>query len=389
MKTTLKTDWTIEDICEGFAFSKSEGKGLFGLGGKLVIQPEYQRNYIYDKDNKDKEVINSILKGYPIGLIYFVKIDDNTYEVLDGQQRITSIGRYVNETYPFAIEDSMGKPRYFTSLGEDLQNLILKTTLTVYICEGTPSEIEEWFKKINIQGLPLTPQELRNASFHGPFVTLARQTFSNSGNSNMNKWQTYIKGNPKRQEILETALEWVSDGNIDEYMSKHRNDTNINELKNYFDSVIDWIDSIFEYTDKEVRGLSWGTFYKKYHKTPYNKSLITKRVNELMSDPFVQNKKGIFEYILGEETHPELLQIRLFDETTKKTVYSKQTSDAKSKKISNCPLCAIGADNNSKKIWDFKDMDADHVEAWSKGGSTTINNCTMLCKTHNRAKGNK
>ena len=79
MKTTLKIDITVKDICEGFVYNELEGKGLFGLSGKLTIQPEYQRNYIYAQDGGKREaaVIESILKGYPIGLIYFNKASEN------------------------------------------------------------------------------------------------------------------------------------------------------------------------------------------------------------------------------------------------------------------------------------------------------------------------
>lgn len=389
MNTQLITDWTVEDICKGFAFDKNEGKGLFGMDGKLVIQPEYQRNYIYDKDGKDVDVIVSILKDYPIGLIYFVKTADGKYEVLDGQQRITSLGRFVNTTYPFSVEDSAGNPRYFDSLSPEEQDRIKNTKLTIYVCEGTSSEIEEWFKTINIQGVPLTKQELRNAAYHGSFVTLARKEFSNSQDTRMNKWKTYIKGDPKRQEILEVALDWVSDGKIEAYMGQHRTDTNITELKNHFESVIEWISSVFEYTGKEMCGLPWGEFYKEYHTNAYSKTDISDKLNALMADPFVHNKKGIIEYLLGGELHPELLDVRIFDDATKRSKYTQQTNDAKTNNISNCPVCASGTNANKTKIWEFKDMDADHVTAWSRGGSTDIANCEMLCKTHNRAKGNK
>lgn len=389
MKTQLITDWTVEDICKGFAFDKNEGKGLFGMDGKLVIQPEYQRNYIYDKDGKDVDVIISILKDYPIGLIYFVKTADGKYEVLDGQQRITSLGRFVNTTYPFSVEDSAGNPRYFDSLSPEEQDRIKNTKLTIYVCEGTSSEIEEWFKTINIQGVPLTKQELRNAAYHGSFVTLARKEFSNSQDTRMNKWKTYIKGDPKRQEILEVALEWVSDGDIESYMGKHRKDTDITELKNHFESVIEWISSVFDYTGKEMCGLPWGEFYKTYHANAYSKTDISGKLNALMADPFVHNKKGIIEYLLGGELHPELLDVRVFDDATKRSKYTQQTNDAKTKNTSNCPVCASGTNANKTKIWEFKDMDADHVTAWSRGGSTDIANCEMLCKTHNRAKGNR
>lgn len=389
MEKELVTDWTVGDICKGFVFSQADGKGLYGLDGKLTIQPEYQRNYIYDKGGKDIDVIKSLIAGYPLGLIYFVKKDDDTYEVLDGQQRITSFGRYVNKTYPFAYHDEQGNPHYIDDLDVDLRKKIIETPLTIYVCTGTASEIDRWFKTINIAGVPLNDQERLNASYHGTFVTAARKVFSNAENSNMVKWKTYIKGDPKRQEVLEAALDWVSDGNIAGYMSAHRHDTEIKGLQKHFDSVIDWIDNLFDYAGKEMCGLPWGQYYNEYHDKPYNKSNVNKRVTELLSDTFVHNPKGIFEYIFGGETHPELLDVRVFDDTTKSKVYNQQITDAKAKGISNCPLCAIGHDANASKIWPLKDMDADHVEAWSKGGNTNISNCQMLCKTHNRAKGNR
>lgn len=388
MKTTLVTDWTVGDICKGFIYDKNEDKGLFGLDGKLIIQPEYQRNYIYGDGKKDVAVVDSLLKGYPLGLIYFVKNNDGMYEVLDGQQRITSFARFVNQSWPFAVERD-GKPKYFNSLAQDEQGLISNTKLTIYVCEGTPSEIEAWFETINIAGVPLVKQELRNAAYHGSFVTLAKEEFSNTSNSKMNMWQTYVKGDPKRQAILETALDWVSDGKIDDYMAQHRNDADIKQLKNHFDTVIDWIDSIFDYTGNEMCGQEWGRLYSTYHKNAYSKAQIAERVSALLEDSQVQNKRGVIEYVLGGESDKTLLNIRVFDEKTKKQVYARQTEAAKEKDISNCPLCALGSDNNSKRIYKLSEMDADHVTAWSKGGATDESNCQMLCKTHNRAKGNK
>ncbi len=205
----------------------------------------------------------------------------------------------------------------------------------------------------------------------------------------MNRWQTYVKGDPKRQAILETALDWVSDGDIDGYMAMHRNDTSIDELKNHFDTVIDWIDSIFEYTGSYVCGLDWGRLYREYHTQAYDKDAVTKRVDELLADTQVNDKRGVFEYILGGEQDTVLLNVRVFDEKTKKAVYDKQTKDAVAKDVSNCPFCAIGHSNNAKRIYKLNEMDTDHVTAWSKGGSTDISNCQMLCKTHNKAKGNR
>lgn len=386
MITNLKTEITIKDICEGFTYNEYEGKGLFGLSGKLTIQPEYQRNYIYADGKKDVAVIDSILKGYPLGLIYFNKVGDRL-EVLDGQQRITSFGRFV--TGKFAIKDSHGMEQYFSGLAEDLQKKILETKLLIYECEGTESEIKEWFKTINIAGVPLNEQELLNAIHSGEFVTKAKETFSNSQNANIQKWSAYISGNVNRQDFLHTALDWVSKGNISDYMSKHRHDTEITELASYFTSVIDWISSVFLDVESEMKGLEWGKFYELYHKNSYNPADVSKKLKELYADYFVKNRKGVYEYILGGCTQPQLLDIRMFDEPTKKAVFAKQTADAESKGISNCPLCAIGNDSNKTRIYKLNEMDADHVSAWSKGGSTDISNCQMLCKTHNRAKGNK
>lgn len=387
MRTTLKTDLTVRDINEGFVYNEYEGKGLFGWGGKLTIQPEYQRNYIYADGKRDVAVIDSLLKGYPLGLLYFVKVGEDKYEILDGQQRVTSFGRYI--TSKFAIKDEHGMEQYFDGLAKNLQDKILDSQLTIYICEGEESEIKEWFKTINIVGVPLNNQELLNAIYSGPFVTMAREEFSNSQNANIQKWSAYIKGDVNRQDFLSTALNWVSKGNIDNYMSQHRFDTNINELKSYFNSVITWASTVFKDVKSDMKGLEWGRLYETYHTNSYDPNKVSEMLCKLYADPQVQDTKGICEYILGGCKDTRLLNIRVFDDNTKRVVYEKQTQDAKSKEISNCPLCAIGNDNNKNRIWELKEMDADHVTAWSKGGSTDISNCQMLCQTHNRAKGNR
>jgi len=320
-------------------------------------------------------------------LIYFNKINDNAFEVLDGQQRITSFGRFV--TNKFSIVDENGKPQHFNSMAADKREKILQTKLLIYECEGTESEIKEWFRTINIAGVPLNNQELLNAVYSGPFVTLAKEEFSKSSNANINEWIRYISGSANRQEFLERALDWVSKGEIGDYMSRHRYDNNITELKTYFNSVIDWVSAVFIQWEMEMRGLEWGRLYETYRKQPYNPTVVLQEVNKLYADPYIKNRKGVFEFILGGSTDTKLLEVRVFDEATKKAVYATQTAEAKEKKISNCPLCALGHDSNKSTIWDIRDMDADHVTAWSKGGATDINNCQMLCKTHNRAKGNK
>ncbi len=388
MKTTLRTDITVAKICDGFVYNQLEGKGLFGLGGKLTIQPEYQRNYIYADGGGKKEaaVIESLLKEYPLGLIYFNKVGDDKFEVLDGQQRITSIGRFV--TNKFAIMDD-GNPQNFDSLPADQQAKIRASKLLIYECEGDESEIKQWFETINIAGVPLNSQELMNAIYSGTFVTLAKAEFSNSQNANIQKWSAYVKGSANRQDYLERALDWVSKGEIGDYMSQHRNDNNINELKTYFNSVIDWVSTVFIDVLPEMRGLEWGRLYEEHHGKSYDPKKISDDVKRLAADPYVTKRKGIFEFLLGGSVDAKLLEVRVFDTPVKRATYAKQTQAVEGKGESNCPLCAIGHGATKSRIYKLDEMDADHVTAWSKGGGSSAENCQMLCITHNRAKGNR
>jgi len=388
VKPTLRKDTTVAEICDGFVYNQLEGKGLFGLGGKLTIQPEYQRNYIYADGGGKREqaVVESLLKGYPLGLIYFNTVAADKFEVLDGQQRITSIGRFVTDK--FAIMEN-GNPKNFTSLPADQQKKLRESKLLIYECEGTETEIKEWFKTINIAGVPLNEQELLNAVYSGAFVTKAKEEFSNSQNSNIQKWSAYVRGSANRQDFLATALDWVGKGDVGSYMSQHRNDTNIKELKTYFNSVIDWVSTVFTDVMKEMQGLEWGRLYEAYHSKSYNSQKMSDDVQKLAADDYVTNGKGIFEYLLGGSTDKKLLAVRVFDEKTKRTAYNKQTQAVRGEGKSNCPLCAIGHDANKARIYDLDEMDADHVSAWSKGGDSSAKNCEMLCKTHNRVKGNR
>lgn len=388
MKTELK-HYTVEQVVKGFVYNEFEGKGLYGLSGKLVIQPEYQRHYIYGDGKRDVAVIESLLKGYPLGLIYF-NVDGIDLEVLDGQQRITSIGRFVSGKFAIRVD---GKEQTFSSLPPEDQNQLKASELLVYECQGTEKEIKEWFQTINISGVPLNEQELLNAIYSGPFITKAKAEFSNSNNANMQKWSSYIKGDPKRQEILGVALKWVASSqsqNIDAYLAKHRQDPDIAELKIYFTSVIDWIGSVFTRPpDKEMKGIEWGRLYEEHHSKAYNAATIDADVAALRTDPYVHNSKGIYEYLLGGKTDKQLLTIRLFDDKTKRAAYEQQTQKARNKGESNCSVCAAVDNINKTRIYKQNEMDADHVTAWTKGGATSLDNCEMLCAPHNRAKGNK
>lgn len=382
--------YTVAEIIEGFQYNDLEEKGLYGLNGTLTIQPEYQRSYIYGDGKKDVAVIQSLLKGYPLGLIYFSVTDDGHFEVLDGQQRITSIGRFVTGRFAIVHE---GNEQTFGSMPKELQDSIMESELLVYQCTGTESEIKQWFQTINIAGVPLNPQELLNAIYSGEFVTAAKELYSNSKSSLMQKWLSYIKGDPKRQDVLAEALKWISDSQgttVDAYMAAHRHDAGCEELRAYFDEVINWIDHIFTRSpDKEMRGQPWGQFYEKYHHRHYNAAVVDKAVQALRDDDSVKSQRGIYEYVLGGEVDTQLLDVRLFEASTKKQAYIQQTTAAKAAGNSNCPLCAVGSNANAARIYTISEMEADHVTAWSHGGSTSLENCQMLCITHNRSKGNR
>ena len=235
----------------------------------------------------------------------------------------------------------------------------------------------------------LEPQERLNAIYSGPFVTLAKAEFSNSQNANIQKWGAYIKGNANRQEFLERALDWVSKDDIGGYMSAHRNDKNINELKTYFNSVIDWVSTVFVDVLPEMKGLDWGRLYEEHHGKSYDPKKMSAAVKKLAADDYVESRKGIFEFLLGGSVDTKLLEVRVFDPQVKRAAYAKQTQEAHRKGESNCPLCAIGHNANKSRIYKLDEMDADHVSAWSKGGESSAKNCQMLCTTHNRGKGNR
>lgn len=392
MDTELRR-YTVAEVTKGFVYNELEGKGLFGLGGDLVIQPEYQRHYIYGDGKKDVAVIDSLIKGYPLGLIYFVNngAEDGPHlEVLDGQQRITSVGRFVTGKFAIMLD---GREQTFESMDSALQQKIAESELLIYECTGTETDIKEWFETINIAGVALNDQELRNAIYSGPFVTAAKAVFSNSRSALQQKWAHFVKGDPKRQEVLKVALNWVADSkshSVDGYMAAHRQNSNISELETYFTTVIDWVDSIFVAPpDKTMCGLPWGGLYETFGHRPYKAVQMDADLQELLADPAVGDRKGIYEYLLGGKTETRLLNVRLFDVPTKKKAYAQQTDKAMAEGGSNCPLCAHASNANKTRVYKLSEMEADHVTAWSKGGDTSLENCEMLCVVHNRSKGNR
>ena len=398
MEKKLLTEVTIAELCKDFYYNTAEAKGVDGWGGNLVIQPEYQRNYIYINDGRDVKVVQSVLNGYPIGLLYFVKNADGKYEVLDGQQRITSLGRFYTDV--LGITDTHGNPQKHFSLNKEDREKFDNTKLTIWVCEGEEQEIKDWFEIINKPGVEIKPQETRNAIYSGPFVSACKRVWSNSQSSYLQKWSKYVKTDTARQGLLETALRWVAradgkrgdelDKAIRQYMSEHRYETQIAEIENYFNSVIAWVSSKFTEEYKDMVGLEWGRLYETYHNNSYSSAELSAKVKELYYDDAVSNKRGIWEYVLGDCNDTKLLQVRFFtDKQMLKRVYNAQLKLAQQKHESNCPLCALTAGPLHSRIYEQKEMEADHVTAWSKGGATDEKNCQMLCKMHNAAKGNK
>ena len=347
-------------------------------GGKLDVRPEYQREYVYSDDKRDA-VINTILKGFPLNIMYFVDRKDGTYEVLDGQQRIISICRYAMNQFSVKIPSASGgfntvnRPNLFDEDAKKFEDYELQ----VYICEGTDKEKLEWFQIINIAGEELEVQEIRNAIYHSAWLTDAKSLFSRRNCVVNKKYGKYLAGDYIRQKFLETAFTWHADYEgitgkdaVVDYMQQHRQDKNADELWRYFESVFDWVESTFGKYDKTMKGVKWGLLYNQHKDDKLDVGDIQKRIPELMADKEVQKKSGIYEYLLtGEE---KVLSLRTFDEDEKLTMYHRQGG--------KCAICG--------KPFDIKDMHGDHVKPWSKGGRTTIDNGQMLCVTCNLAKSN-
>ncbi|MEX1100865.1 MAG: DUF262 domain-containing protein [Actinomycetota bacterium] len=370
---------TVRDLTKDYVDNAEQGVAAYG--GKLDVRPPYQREFVYKDDQRDA-VIDTITKGYPLNTMYWAVRDDGTFEVMDGQQRTISIGQYV--TGDFTVDG-----RGFNNLQDDERARILDYELTVYQCEGKDSEKLDWFRTINIAGVELSDQELRNAVYHGSWVTDAKKRFSKRGCPAYGIARDYLSGEMNRQKWLETAIKWINDGKVEEYMAVHQHDPTAIDLWNYFASVIEWVKTTFPTVHREMKGLSWGPLYSKYSSTKFDPSAMDADVRRLRADSQVENNKGIYEYLLSGKTDTRLLSIRVFDDKTKAARYQQQTTIAEEAGPSNCPLCAVGNNANRTRIYAQDEMDADHVTAWSKGGNTDLKNCQMLCVTHNRAKGNR
>lgn len=389
MKINLKPI-TVREIVENYKDSAEEG--VVGYGGKLNIRPAYQREFVY-KDEQRNEVIRTIMRGYPstafpLNVMYWAKTDEDLYELIDGQQRTISFCQYANNEFSIILD---GMPKNFDNLSKEKKDYFLNYELQVYVCSGIPDERLDWFSIINIAGEPLKPQELLNANYTGPWLSSAKRYFMKSNSAAYGLANKYIEieANQSRGKGLETAIKWISKDNVKQYMADHQKDENADTLWLHFKKVIEWAQSTFIDYYREMKGLNWGQLHDRYYQQTYDPKNVSKQVQKLHADPCVNNPKGIFEYILGGSIDTKLLDVRVFDDTIKKSFYALQTKNAKAKSISNCPHCAIGHDANKEKIWELSEMDADHVTAWSKGGATNAKNCEMLCKTHNRAKGNK
>jgi hypothetical protein len=382
MKIELK-EITVRELTEGY--KDDAENGVVGYGGKLDIRPPYQREFIY-KDKQRDAVIDTITKDYPLNVMYWAVRDDGnfeiidgkctndrqkiqveeggSFEVIDGQQRTISVCQYVNDDFAF-------KNLFFSNLQKDQREQILNYKLMVYFCEGTDSEKLEWFKTINIAGEKLTDQELRNAVYHGSWVSDAKRYFSKNQCVAYKIGKDYLNGSPIRQEYLETAIDWISGGKIESYMSKNQHEPNANELWLYFQSVINWVKAVFPNYRKEMKGLPWGLFFNEYKNQKFDSQKLEQEIADLMQDEDVTSKKGIYEYVLTKkEKH---LNIRAFADSQKRETYERQQG-----------ICT-----NCNKHFNLSEMEADHIKPWHEGGKTTAENCQMLCKDCNRRKSGK
>ncbi len=353
---------TVRELTNGY--EDNEEAGVVGYDGKLDIRPPYQREFIY-KDKQRDAVINTIIKNFPLNILYWAVREDGNFEVIDGQQRTISISQYVEGDFSF-------NGRYFHNLQDDEKEQILDYKLMVYLCSGIDSEKLEWFKTINIAGEKLTEQELRNAVYSGSWVSDVKRYFSKNSCAAYGIGSDYLNGSPIRQDYLQTAIRWISEDNIEQYMAKHQHDKNALALWQYFQSVITWIEGTFTTKrTKFMKGVDWGTLYNQYKDEVFDTKAIEKEIAKLILDDDVSKKSGIYPYVLTKKE--KYLSIRAFSEAIKQKVYEKQKGI--------CSVC--------KEKFELSEMEADHVTPWHEGGKTDEENCQMLCRECNRRKSGK
>ena len=377
----------VKDIFNGFV-DKGED-GVFAYGGKLTIRPPYQREFVYDLKQQEA-VLHTVLKKFPLNTMYWVKTNDDhpidegwapaptdEFEVLDGQQRTLSVMQFLKHKLQINVD---GKAYYEDSLPDDLYKNLLDYDFMIYICEGAESEKLEWFKIVNVAGEELTPQELRNSVYTGAWLSDAKRHFSKSNCAAKGLSDKYITGTPIRQELLEKALKGIVEfkdlDKIEDYMAAHKSDADADELWQYFQDVIHWVEKIFPKYDKSMKGVDWCHLYNKYHGKTYNSTTMTTEVTKLLADEEVENKKGIYEYLLSKDSDPyagKHLQLRAFSERDKRAAYAAQGGI--------CPIC--------HKHFEYEQMEGDHKKPWSKGGLTVYDNLQMLCKDCNGKKSAK
>lgn len=354
----------IREIVKNFQDSAEEG--VVGYGGKLDIRPKYQREFVYGPDKRNA-VIETIKQHFPLNVMYWMVRGDGGYEVLDGQQRTISIGQYVNGD--FSLND-----RFFHNLTKEEQDQILNYELMIYFCEGTDKERLDWFRIINIAGEKLTDQEIRNAVYTGPWLSDAKLKFSKRECASYllaNDGGSLVSGSPIRQEYLETALSWINDGKIEDYMAKHQHDTNADELWIFFQDVIAWVRKVFPNYRREMSSVWWGELYNKFKDENLDAEKLEIEIKKLMQDEDVTKKSGIYPYVLTRQE--KYLNIRAFTDNQKREAYERQSGV--------CPDC--------KKHYEIQEMEADHIDPWVGGGKTNAENCKMRCKECNRRKNDK
>lgn len=368
----------VRDLFNGYQDNGLDG--VVAYGGKLDVRPAYQREFVY-KPEQQQAVIDTVSKGYPLNVMYWADQGGGHYELIDGQQRTLSICTFLNNDFSckglFQIPQSL----QFGSLTKDQQDKLLNYELTVYICDGNPSEKLEWFKTINIAGEELTDQELRNAVYAGSWVSDAKRYFSKTGCAAYGLGSKYLKGTAIRQDYLETVIYWYGDQampklDIEECMMKHQHEPKAQDLWDYFQRVIEWVETLFPTYRKEMKGLPWGIYYNRYHKNTYNPIALEQEIATLMADEDVTKKNGIYKYVLEKaigNDDPSVLGIRAFSDSQKRTAYEQQGGV--------CPHCG--------KKYEYEEMEGDHITPWSKGGKTELANLQMLCQACNRRKSNK